>query len=965
MKTPCSSSRSVTWLAVTGLALASAVTARADYNSTVLADGPTAFYALNPVVDGTSSAPDLTGNGNNGVAVNVAAANGPSPYITNAASFNNAAIDLSQGNNPGILNFSGPITLEAWAQPANSTFFGDVVAKGYDSSSYQEIVMRVNGPYGANYYASSGSQGVSGGTQSTNWTYVVLSSDGTHTTLYVNGVQVQQVSDTSGAQTFSDDWVIGDGSSAGNGRFFNGNISEVAIYNYGLSAAQVQSHYYAGLLGPNPSASAPVITAQPQPQQSFVGGTATFSVSTVSAITTTNQWYKNGVPISGQTGATLALANLQLSSTGAYSVVVGNINGSVTSSAATLAVTTPNNLKWTATGSSGTWDTGSTTDWINLTNSVQTVFSPGDAVLFDDTAGVATTVNVSGTVLPSTVTVNSSANAFSIGSGTIAGSGKLIKSGSSALTVTCSGGFTGTVQINGGSVYAGNNCFSAVSGITVTNNSTLDLGGGTFNNNKPVTVSGTGVNGEGSIFNSYADYPGESMNITLADDTKFGGSARWDLASGSFIGGPHNLTVDWSAGAGYGQWNSVTFGANLAGINVVNGSSLGMTGNDSAAQNPAMVLTVSTNSTLAFYSGGYNGSLHVLNNGTVYLWGAPAAFNGSNVILENGAQWQSFYNTGDDEPVNDTLTLNGVAHIVVGDHNMIYTNIIEGTGGYVMDYYNHGMILSASNTYSGPTVIGNGPEVVLTDEGSISHSSLIFFGGSSAAQIHLDATGRNDGMFTLNAGQTLGGIGTIAGDFTASAGSVLEPGGTNTTIGITTGSSPVGAITALGDVALDGNTILKLDGTSNDVVQCTGDITCGGTLTLANISGTPYTPGETFQIFNSSGVSGSFGNIVPATPGPGMAWDLSQLASGTIGIGSVPFISGVTSVNGGLVLSGTGGPANGGYYVLATTNLATPLGNWVPVSTNSFDSSGNFTVTNAMSQGVRQQFYLIEQVPAQ
>ena len=161
-------------MAGAGVALMMAAAARADYQSTVLSDTPLAFYALNPASDPSGTSPDLTGNGNDGTAVNIAPATGPSAYITNAANFNaSAAIDLSQGSNPGLLNFTGPITLEAWAQPTSSSLFADIVAKGYDSSTYQEIVIRVNGPYGANYYGSSGSVGVTGGVQSTNWTHIV------------------------------------------------------------------------------------------------------------------------------------------------------------------------------------------------------------------------------------------------------------------------------------------------------------------------------------------------------------------------------------------------------------------------------------------------------------------------------------------------------------------------------------------------------------------------------------------------------------------------------------------------------------------------------------------------------------------------------------------------------------------------------------------------------------------------
>jgi hypothetical protein len=170
------------FITIIGLMLAAGSTARADYQSTVLADNPLAFYALNPATDPSGSSPDLTGNGNNGNAVGITPATGPSAYITNAANFDGeAAIDLSQGSNPGLLNFNGPITLEAWAQPSSSGLFADIVAKGYDSSSpNDEVTLRVNGSYGADY--SGGSEGtnfsiyVSGGTQTTNWAYVVVSS---------------------------------------------------------------------------------------------------------------------------------------------------------------------------------------------------------------------------------------------------------------------------------------------------------------------------------------------------------------------------------------------------------------------------------------------------------------------------------------------------------------------------------------------------------------------------------------------------------------------------------------------------------------------------------------------------------------------------------------------------------------------------------------------------------------------
>ncbi|HEV7925483.1 MAG TPA: hypothetical protein VGR14_09015, partial [Verrucomicrobiae bacterium] len=107
-------------LAALSLTLCAAAKAQTAYQSVVLGDNPLAYYALNPGTDGTTNAPDLSGNGNNGVPANISPAIGPTEFITNATYFDgSAAIDLSQGTNAGLLNYAGPITLEAWVEPGN------------------------------------------------------------------------------------------------------------------------------------------------------------------------------------------------------------------------------------------------------------------------------------------------------------------------------------------------------------------------------------------------------------------------------------------------------------------------------------------------------------------------------------------------------------------------------------------------------------------------------------------------------------------------------------------------------------------------------------------------------------------------------------------------------------------------------------------------------------------------------
>ncbi len=70
---------------------------------------------------------------------------------------------------------------------------------------------------------------------------------------------------------------------------------------------------------------------------------------------------------------------------------------------------------------------------------------------------------------------------------------------------------------------------------------------------------------------------------------------------------------------------------------------------------------------------------------------------------------------------------------------------------------------------------------------------------------------------------------------------------------------------------------------------------------------------------------------------------------------SVPAITAASIFNGNLIVSGAGGATNWPFYVLAATNLVSPV--WMPVSTNQFDGSGNFTVTNAINPTSQQTFY--------
>ena len=86
---------------------------------------------------------------------------------------------------------------------------------------------------------------------------------------------------------------------------------------------------------------APVILTHPVSQSVLVGGSATFSVEATGWPVPTCQWCKDGVPIQGANGLSLALSGTTANDIGTYWAVAANAAGSVTSAPATLAVSVP------------------------------------------------------------------------------------------------------------------------------------------------------------------------------------------------------------------------------------------------------------------------------------------------------------------------------------------------------------------------------------------------------------------------------------------------------------------------------------------------------------------------------------------------------------------------------------------------------------------------------------------------
>jgi len=88
-------------------------------------------------------------------------------------------------------------------------------------------------------------------------------------------------------------------------------------------------------------AQAPVLTTQPSDVTVAATYRVAFTVAISSATTAQYQWYKNGAPIAGATGASFVIASSNFDDAGRYSVEVMNASGNTTSRLAILTVTSP------------------------------------------------------------------------------------------------------------------------------------------------------------------------------------------------------------------------------------------------------------------------------------------------------------------------------------------------------------------------------------------------------------------------------------------------------------------------------------------------------------------------------------------------------------------------------------------------------------------------------------------------
>jgi autotransporter-associated beta strand protein len=578
---------------------------------------------------------------------------------------------------------------------------------------------------------------------------------------------------------------------------------------------------------------------------------------------------------------------------------------------------------WTGSSSS-TWDS-STSNFVPLGSTSPISFSNGDNVTFNDSSSV-TSVTLNSTLSPASVTVSSNTSNYSFsGSGSINGSGGLLKTGSSTLTISTANTYTGTTNIAGGTVI-------------VNNTSGVGLGTGPMIIGAGATVQvGDGGN-NGAIANGNTDTNTITDNGVLAFN-----SSSTTLNPPVLITGTGSLFIN--ASLGIGHHNTYSGGTTIAGGNViayegdtfgtglvtVNGGQVQVQFGDTFANN----FNLSGNALINLdYGSGLNTEIDGLvtltgpttvtvNNGSAIKFMNPAtalAGNNQSLTVAGDNNGGSFLLGGSTNLGTGTITVNngvGLQFVPPASTTITIPNTIAAAS-YVIQNGPGTTVLSGSNTYTGSTEVSNGI-LEVTNSLALNSSSVVTVDGGNPLAVSTAYLGLSGGV-TLSVPFTLGGrAGT-----SAAAPEIVNMSGNNVltgTIGTTTGGNNYIIESDAGNLTLSGNFTpagptgarnLDLqgaatgtwsgniqDGTSTIALNVTG----GGTWTLSgtntysggtNVSNGTLILSTTAALPANSNLSiGSVGTATPA---------MAQLTAGTS--------AGLLTLN-QLVVSGTTNAWNG------------------------------------------------------
>jgi autotransporter-associated beta strand protein len=265
------------------------------------------------------------------------------------------------------------------------------------------------------------------------------------------------------------------------------------------------------------------------------------------------------------------------------------------------------------------------------------------------------------------------------------------------------------------------------------------------------------------------------------------------------------------------------------------------------------------------------GGITFLTGGTVYNYQAEAG----KLILAG--------------PIHSGPTTGGRTNQLFGGAIGEISGVIGGgpASQAVIKYDSGTWILSATNTYTGPTRILDG---VLLVNGVIGSGSVTVTNG------------------------TLGGSGVIKGPVQLQHGSTLSPGTSIGTLIISNNCVQTTGATTIMEINRELN--------SFDQLICSGSLVFGGTLVVTNFAG-EFLLGDSFRLFIAASIAGAFNQLELPPLGPELGWQFNA-ASGQLSVVSTLSLAPteISAARVGNTLQVTWPPSHTGWRLEAQTNAA-------------------------------------------
>ena len=504
---------------------------------------------------------------------------------------------------------------------------------------------------------------------------------------------------------------------------------------------------------------------------------------------------------------------------------------------------------WNLSGG-GDWDT-STTNWQKQPGGLVTTYSPGSSAVFNDTAGG--NINIPLAVTPVTTLVSAPSGTYTFSGGNIAGAGSITKSNG------------GTLNLNGVNTYSGS---TSIEGGTLVVNGNSAVGGST----------------------SFSVATGATLQLNGTDATNY----KWSAAPATLTGaGTVNLPLNGQAGVGT-RWDMSTFTGNLN----ISGGMMGV----NTTHSPG-------------FSSPVNGTINVGNAATLYLgW--------DGFVLDTTVKLNS--STDNSEGLGVLRASNGTLNgaLILGtnttigaDGTLIINAVIsDGGNGFGFTQVARGTVtLTATNTYTGPTIVNGGNTLKCDTSGSLGGGALNISG-----VVNLNFDGNRDITSLKLSGVSMAP--GIYGSSTSPAPAGNQDNARFAGTGTVTVSPPVVVVgkTVLWNVAGGGDWDLS---TSNWFTQPSGPVSTFVNNDVAifnNPAGGTINIPSTVSPFSTT-VNAASGNYTFSGAALGGTGSLTMNALGSLTLNSPNTYSGATVVNNGtLVVNGNSAVGGSTSFSVAT-----------------------------------------------